>query len=111
MESPTPVSRYIPQNSKKRVFPAGSSSSGCKEVEVLEVSPPINRTSKPKSSNQKEVIIHEIIDVDMEEDSDDIMLTDREVETSAKGKEPLSYSSLGLNSLANDESGRHPDVK
>ncbi|KAL0320676.1 UNVERIFIED_CONTAM: hypothetical protein Sradi_5329100 [Sesamum radiatum] len=105
MESPTTVSRYIPQNSKKRVFPAGSSSSGCKEVEVLEVSPPINRTSKPKSSNQKEVIIHEIIDVDMEEDSDDIMLTDREVETSAKGKEPLSYSSLGFNSLANDESG------
>ncbi|KAK4420359.1 putative ubiquitin-conjugating enzyme E2 26 [Sesamum alatum] len=105
MESPTPVSRYIPQNSKKRVFPAGSSSSGCKEVEVLEVSPPINRTSKPKSSNQKEVIIHEIIDVDMEEDSDDIMLTDREVETSAKGKEPLSYSSLGFNSLGDDESG------
>ncbi|XP_011098318.1 probable ubiquitin-conjugating enzyme E2 26 [Sesamum indicum] len=105
MESPTPVSRYIPQNSKKRVFPAGSSSSGCKEVEVLEASPPINRTSKPKSSNQKEVIIHEIIDVDMEEDSDDIMLSDREVETSAKGKEPLSYSSLGFNSLANDESG------
>ncbi|KAI3466116.1 hypothetical protein Pfo_022779 [Paulownia fortunei] len=105
MESPTPVSRYIPQNSKKRVFLAGSSSSGCKEVEVLEISPPINRTSKPNSSKQKEVICHEIIDVDMEEDCDDVMLTDGEVDTSTKGKEVLSNSSVGLSSLANDESG------
>ncbi|KAL0399390.1 UNVERIFIED_CONTAM: putative ubiquitin-conjugating enzyme E2 25 [Sesamum radiatum] len=54
MESPTPVSRYIAQNSKKRVFPGGSSSVACKEVEVLELSPLVNRTSKPKSSKQKE---------------------------------------------------------
>ncbi|KAK6132774.1 hypothetical protein DH2020_033502 [Rehmannia glutinosa] len=105
MESPTSVSRYIPQNSKKRVFLAGSSSSGCKEVEVLEISPPINRTSKPKSSKQKEVICSEIIDVDMEEDCDEVMLTDVEVDTSAKGKEVLSNSSAGFNSLANDDSG------
>ncbi|PIN22740.1 Ubiquitin-protein ligase [Handroanthus impetiginosus] len=102
MESPTPVSRYVP--SKKRVFLSGSSSSssGCKDVEVLEISPPINQTTKPKSSKQKEAIYHEVIDVDMEEDCDDVMLTDGEVETTAKGKEPLSNSLVDFNS---NESG------
>lgn len=38
------------------MFLGGSSSSGRAEVEVLEVSPPaITRSSKPKSSKQKEV--------------------------------------------------------
>ncbi|KAL6561824.1 Ubiquitin-conjugating enzyme E2, catalytic domain ues [Orobanche minor] len=78
---------------------AESSSSGCKEVELLD------RTSKPKSSKQKEVICHEIIDVDMDEDSDEVMFTDGEVHTSAKGKEVLSISSGDLSSLAYDESG------
>ncbi|KAL6553451.1 Ubiquitin-conjugating enzyme E2, catalytic domain ues [Orobanche gracilis] len=105
MESPTPASRYIPQNSKKRVFMAESSSSGRKEVEVLELSSPNNRTSKPRSSKQKEVICHEIIDVDMDEDSDEVMFTDGKVHTSAKGKEVLSFSSGDLSSLAYDESG------
>ncbi|GFP78608.1 probable ubiquitin-conjugating enzyme e2 26 [Phtheirospermum japonicum] len=102
MESPAPVSRYIPQNSKKRVFLAESSSSGCNEADELELSPPINRASKPKSSKQKEVI-HEIIDVDMDGESVEVMLTDHEVDTSAKGKEVMSDSSGGVNSLANDE--------
>ncbi|XP_022867407.1 probable ubiquitin-conjugating enzyme E2 25 isoform X2 [Olea europaea var. sylvestris] len=53
MESPTPVSRYIPQNSKKRVFPGGSSS-GCQEADVVEIPPPINRSSKAKLLKQKE---------------------------------------------------------
>ncbi|CAA0813279.1 Probable ubiquitin-conjugating enzyme E2 26 [Striga hermonthica] len=105
MESPTPVSRYIPQNSKKRMFLAEGSSSGCKEVEVLEVTPPANRSSKPKSSKQKEVISPEIIDVDMDEDSDDLMLNDPDVFTSAKGKKVLSSSSGGIDGVANDESG------
>ncbi|KAI3457461.1 hypothetical protein Pfo_014124 [Paulownia fortunei] len=105
MESPTPVSRYIAQSSKKRVFPGGSSSSGFKEVEVLETLPPINRTSKPKSSIQKEVVCHEIIDVDMEEDCGDVILIDGEVDRSGKGKEALSNFSVDLSSLANDGSG------
>ncbi|GER56508.1 ubiquitin conjugating enzyme [Striga asiatica] len=103
MESPTPVSRYISQNSKKRVFLAEGSSSGCKEVEVLEVTPPANRSSKPKSSKQKEVVSPEIIDVDMDEDSDVLMLNDQDVFTSAKGKEVLSSSSGGIDGVANDE--------
>ncbi|CAI9776278.1 unnamed protein product [Fraxinus pennsylvanica] len=54
MESPTPVSRYIPQNSKKRVFQCGSSS-GCQEADVVEIPTPINRSSKAKLLKQKEV--------------------------------------------------------
>ncbi|KAG8386319.1 hypothetical protein BUALT_Bualt03G0136600 [Buddleja alternifolia] len=104
MESPTTVHRYISQNTKKRVFPGGSSSSGCKEVEVLEIPPPINRTSKPKPSKQKEVIHHEIIDVDMEEDCGDVILLDGEVDRRGKGKEALTKFSAGLSSLANDGS-------
>ncbi|CAK9183011.1 unnamed protein product [Ilex paraguariensis] len=49
MES-SPLARYTPQNSKKRVFPGGSSS--CMEPEVVEISPPISRSSK--SNKQKE---------------------------------------------------------
>ncbi|KAK4439187.1 putative ubiquitin-conjugating enzyme E2 26 [Sesamum alatum] len=105
MESLTPVSRYIAQNSKKRVFPGGSSSAGCKEVEVLELSPLINRTSKPKSSKQKEVLFHEIIDVDMEEDSGSVMLIDGAVDRSGKGKEALSKFSVGPSNSADDGSG------
>ncbi|KAL2496354.1 putative ubiquitin-conjugating enzyme E2 25 [Forsythia ovata] len=103
MESPTPVSRYIPQNSKKRVFPGGSSN-GCKEADVVEIPPPINRASKAKLLKQKEVICHEIIDVDMDEDCD-VMLIDGQVDTSCKGKEALSNFSLGPSSMATGGSG------
>ncbi|XP_073122398.1 uncharacterized protein [Henckelia pumila] len=103
MESPTPVSRYVHQNSKKRVFPGGSSSSACKDVEVLEIAPPSNHTSKSKSSKQKEVIFHEIIDVDVEEeDCGDVMIIDPEVNVHGKGKEALSAFSIGLGGLATD---------
>ncbi|KAL8512107.1 hypothetical protein ACS0TY_018530 [Phlomoides rotata] len=69
MESPTSVSPYFTRSAKKRVFPGASSSAGFKEVEVLEMSPPpVNPTSKSNSFKQKEVIRHEIIDVDLEED-------------------------------------------
>ncbi|KAH6804682.1 hypothetical protein C2S51_032929 [Perilla frutescens var. frutescens] len=68
MESRSPVSRYVSRNSEKRAFP---SSAVLKDVEVLEIPPPpppSNRSSKLNSSKQKEVISHEIIDVDIEED-------------------------------------------
>ncbi|KAL0353758.1 UNVERIFIED_CONTAM: putative ubiquitin-conjugating enzyme E2 25 [Sesamum angustifolium] len=105
MESAPPVSRYIAQNSKKRVFPGGSSSVACKEVEVLELSPLVNRTSKPKSSKQKEVICHEIIDVDMEEDSGSVMQIDGAVDRSSKGKEALSNFAVGPCNSPDDGSG------
>ncbi|KZV23224.1 hypothetical protein F511_05063 [Dorcoceras hygrometricum] len=98
MESPTPVSRYVHQNSKKRVFPGGSSSSACKDVEVLEIAPPANHTSKPRSSKQKEGICHEIIDVDVEEDCGDVMIIEPGV-VQGKGKDALSVFPIGLGGL------------
>ncbi|KAM7498704.1 hypothetical protein LguiA_023118 [Lonicera macranthoides] len=53
MESP-PLA-YIPQKSKKRVFPGSSSS--YMDPDVVEISPPINRSSKSKSLKQKEVLV------------------------------------------------------
>ncbi|KAL3848637.1 hypothetical protein ACJIZ3_010519 [Penstemon smallii] len=101
--STTAVPQFIHQNPKKRVFLGGSSSSGCKEIEVLEISQPIKRNN----SKQKEVICHEIIDVDMEEDcgDGDVILLDDEDDILPKGKEVLSSFSVGHSNLANDESG------
>ncbi|XP_057811200.1 probable ubiquitin-conjugating enzyme E2 25 isoform X3 [Salvia miltiorrhiza] len=99
MESPTPVSRYVSQSSKKRVF----SSSVFNDDEVLEIPPPstINRASKPNSSKQKEVICHEIIDLDIEEDHADVF----RIEGSSKGKKALSNSSASLCNFTSDGSG------
>ncbi|KAK4484719.1 hypothetical protein RD792_007311 [Penstemon davidsonii] len=103
MESPTTVPQY---NSKKRVFPGGTSSSGCKEVEALEITS-ISGTSKRNSSKQKEDICLEIIDVDSEEDRGDIMRIDGEADTRAKGKEAmLCSSSVGFSSIENDGFGK-----
>ncbi|XP_075486573.1 uncharacterized protein LOC142526208 [Primulina tabacum] len=102
MESPTPVSRYVHQNSKKRVFPGGSSSSVCKDVEALEIPPPANHAFEPKSSEQKHVVCHEIIDVDVEEDCGDVMIIDHKVGVHGKGKEALSSFSIGVGGLAMD---------
>uniref|UniRef100_A0A5B6ZNH2 E2 ubiquitin-conjugating enzyme n=1 Tax=Davidia involucrata TaxID=16924 RepID=A0A5B6ZNH2_DAVIN len=89
MESP-PVARYIPQKSKKRVFPGSSSS--YMDPEVVEISLPASWSSKSKSLKQKEVMHHEVIDVDMDEDSTDVMLIDEKVDTKNKGKETLANS-------------------
>ncbi|XP_073030850.1 uncharacterized protein [Primulina eburnea] len=109
MESPTPVSRYVHGNSKKRVFPGGSSSSVCKDVDVLEIGPPSNHTPKPKSSRKNEVICHEIIDVDVEEDRGDVMIIDPHVGVHGKGKEALPAFSICLGGLAAD--GLASDIK
>lgn len=74
--------RYVSENSKKRVFPGGSSI----DAEVVEISRPINWSSKSKSPKQKEVICHEIIDIDVEEDCGDVKCSDGNVKFSDKGK-------------------------
>ncbi|KAK4363849.1 hypothetical protein RND71_015207 [Anisodus tanguticus] len=81
--------RYVSHNSKKRVFPGGSSI----DAEVVEISRPINWISKSKSPKQKEVIRHEIIDVDVEEDFSDVKCADGDVESRGKGKDILVGSS------------------
>lgn len=45
---------WIFNGCRKRVFPGGSSS-GCQEADVVEIPPPINRSSKAKLLKQKEV--------------------------------------------------------
>ncbi|KAK3005687.1 hypothetical protein RJ639_017613 [Escallonia herrerae] len=92
MESP-PVARYTPHQSKKRVFPGGTSS--YMDPDIVEITPPINRSSKLRSLKQKEVIYPEVIDVDMDDDFGDVVLIDGKVDTNKKGKEPLANFSLG----------------
>ncbi|CAH9119771.1 unnamed protein product [Cuscuta epithymum] len=62
MESPSQLSRYA---TKKMVFPGGSS----KDVAVDDIPPSINGTSK--TLKQKEISLHDIIHLDIEDDDDD----------------------------------------
>ncbi|PSS16184.1 Ubiquitin-conjugating enzyme like [Actinidia chinensis var. chinensis] len=94
MESP-PLAVYIPQQSKKRVFPGSSSS--YMDPDVVEISPPMSWSSKSKSLKHKEIIQHEVIDIDMVEESGDIMLIDEKVD---KGKESLATFSCGHDNSA-----------
>ncbi|XP_052178149.1 probable ubiquitin-conjugating enzyme E2 26 isoform X4 [Diospyros lotus] len=88
MESPPSLARYMPHQSKKRVFPGSSSS--YVEPDVVEISPPGSWTTKPKSLKQKEVIHPEVINVDIEEDSGDVIFIDRKVDAHSRGKEALA---------------------
>nr|GMC76642.1 probable ubiquitin-conjugating enzyme E2 26 [Ipomoea batatas] len=87
MESPPPLARYVPHTSKKRVFPGGSSM----EEDVVEIPPPVNRTSN--SLKRKE--IYDIIDVDIEEDCNDARLGEGSFIPNGKGKEIFVDLSLG----------------
>ncbi|KAI8552580.1 hypothetical protein RHMOL_Rhmol06G0277900 [Rhododendron molle] len=102
---PQQLTRYIPQQSKKRVFPESSSS--YMDQEVVEISPPSSWSSKPRLLKQKEIIQHEVIDIDMDEDSDDIMFIDEKIGANNKRKEALAISS---GSVAGVESSKKSSV-
>ncbi|GER53869.1 ubiquitin conjugating enzyme [Striga asiatica] len=86
MESPTRGSELITLNSKKRVFPGGSSSSGIKEVDGLGTAPSGKRIAA--SSEREEVAdFSEIIDIDVEEDCQD---NNGQADVKGKGKEIAS---------------------
>ncbi|KAG5546244.1 hypothetical protein RHGRI_018426 [Rhododendron griersonianum] len=89
---PQQLTRYIPQQSKKRVFPESSSS--YMDQEVVEISPPSSWSSKPRLLKQKEIIQHEVIDIDMDEDSDDIMFIDEKIGANNKRKNDDKYAVL-----------------
>lgn len=97
MESPPSLPRYIRQNSKKRVFPGGSSI----DAQVEEVSPSISWISKSESAKQKEPIHHGVTDVDMKGGDNDVMFIDGNTESSGKGKEIFLELSLGRGGSAN----------
>ncbi|KAK9060451.1 hypothetical protein SSX86_021155 [Deinandra increscens subsp. villosa] len=92
------IKTLIAEFKKKRVF-TGSSSSSCAEPEVMEIDPPLaDRSSKRKSKGkQKEVAYHEIIDVDMDEDCNDVVLLEGKVK-SRKRKKGSKGISLGPSS-------------
>ncbi|KAI7754638.1 hypothetical protein M8C21_023917 [Ambrosia artemisiifolia] len=85
MESSS-IATYTPRTSKKRVFPGSSSS--CAEPDVIEITPPLtDQSSKSKARVvQKEVVFHEIIDVDMDDDCDDVLFIGEKGESNKKMK-------------------------
>ncbi|KAJ9537673.1 hypothetical protein OSB04_030406, partial [Centaurea solstitialis] len=135
------IALYIPQKSKKRVFMG--SSSACMEPEVIEIPPPSMNNRTPKSKNKaiesKEVeklliinaidlkfdcvicvtqlwqaVYHEIIDVDMDEDRNDVVFVEGKVESNKKMKGTSSATSLEprdmVHSAKKDKSNKGKDV-
>ncbi|KAK6946713.1 Ubiquitin-conjugating enzyme E2 [Dillenia turbinata] len=82
MESP-PLPTPIP-NSKKRVY--SSTDSAFMDPDVIEIGPPVSRSTTSKSAKQKQVIQPEIIDIDIDDDTADVMIIDEKIDSSAKGK-------------------------
>ncbi|XP_022717116.1 probable ubiquitin-conjugating enzyme E2 26 isoform X2 [Durio zibethinus] len=86
----TRLANYNTRNSKKRLF-SSSNSSSFMDPEVIEIPPPMPRSFKSK---QKQVVIHEIIDVDKDEDSSDVVILDERADVRNKGKAVKSSSAV-----------------
>ncbi|GMP65781.1 hypothetical protein CsSME_00026440 [Camellia sinensis var. sinensis] len=71
----------------ERVF-VGTSSSYM-DPNVVEISQPVFFSSTSQSVDQNGVILHEVIDIDVDEDSGDVMLLDENIDTHNNGKEAL----------------------
>ncbi|KAI4333668.1 hypothetical protein L6164_018448 [Bauhinia variegata] len=80
---PPPPPKYSIGNSKRRV--CSGSGSRFMDPDVVEIPPPIHRPWKLVKQN-KEAIPHDVIDIDNDEDSDDIVLIGEKVGKSNKGK-------------------------
>ncbi|TYI96377.1 hypothetical protein E1A91_D01G067900v1 [Gossypium mustelinum] len=85
--SPPPSTRrayYNTRNSKKRLLSTAASSGFFMDPEVIEIPPPVPYSFK--SNKKKQVVIHEVIDVDNDGDSSDIVILDERVDVRNKGK-------------------------
>ncbi|MBA0759161.1 hypothetical protein Gotri_022082 [Gossypium trilobum] len=85
--SPPPSTRrayYNTRNSKKRLLSTTASSGVFMDPEVIEIPPPVPYSFK--SNKKKQVVIHEVIDVDNDGDSSDIVILDERVDVRNKGK-------------------------
>ncbi|KAB2044046.1 hypothetical protein ES319_D01G062500v1 [Gossypium barbadense] len=85
--SPPPSTRrayYNTRNSKKRLLSTTASSGFFMDPEVIEIPPPVPYSFK--SNKKKQVVIHEVIDVDNDGDSSDIVILDERVDVRNKGK-------------------------
>ncbi|KAI7734825.1 hypothetical protein M8C21_027462 [Ambrosia artemisiifolia] len=87
--------------SKKRLFWGSSSSSA--EPEVIEIAPPlVNRTSNAKAKGKQKVAYHEIIDVDLDEDCDDVVLLEGMVGSNKRAKFGMGTSSGSSSAVKSD---------
>ncbi|GAB4846420.1 ubiquitin-conjugating enzyme [Ancistrocladus abbreviatus] len=98
---PPPFAIHNSHNSKKRVY-TGSSSGGTSimDAEVIEIPPPVY--SKSKALKQKAVICHDVIDIDKDDDSDDLMIIDVKAVSDTKGKNVMpSFHGTPVSAAAN----------
>ncbi|TYJ48483.1 hypothetical protein E1A91_A01G065400v1 [Gossypium mustelinum] len=75
---------YNTRNIKKRLLSSTASSGFSMDPEVIEIPPPVPYSFK--SNKKKQVVIHEVIDVDNDGDSSDIVILDERVDVRNKGK-------------------------
>ncbi|KAJ0102576.1 hypothetical protein Patl1_04667 [Pistacia atlantica] len=101
---PVAAARYIAQNSRKRVISGGGSSSFM-DSEVTEIPPPLFRTRN--KNRHKPVVVYEVIDVNSDEESADIIDVDENVESNNKGK-AVKYDSYGSGSSQHKVSSKSP---
>lgn len=89
MKPPSSPANYVSRNSKKRM--SSGSGSSFMDPEVIEIPPPppVHRTFRSK---QKQPIIHEVIDIDEDEEPSDVMILGIKVDVKAKGKASINSS-------------------
>ncbi|XP_048321483.2 probable ubiquitin-conjugating enzyme E2 26 isoform X1 [Ziziphus jujuba] len=77
MEPPS-LSNSVPSNSKKRLI------SGTMDSDVVEIPPPMTRTLKMLKN--KEVTMHDVIEIDKDDDCSDVIFIDERGDKNNKGK-------------------------
>ncbi|TKY66529.1 ubiquitin-conjugating enzyme E2 26 [Spatholobus suberectus] len=89
---------------------SGSSSRSFMDPGVIEIQPPTNNA--PNSTKQKEAIVHDVIDIDRDDDSADLVLTGEKVGKGDKGKAKESihdgyddHQNMEVFSVSGDEPG------
>ncbi|RDY08616.1 putative ubiquitin-conjugating enzyme E2 38, partial [Mucuna pruriens] len=86
---PPPLLHHSFPSPKRRVYSGGSSSHRLMDPDVIEIPPPTN--SVPNLMKQKEAILHDVIDVDNDDDSADLILLGEKVGKADKGKAIESF--------------------
>ncbi|GAB4849515.1 ubiquitin-conjugating enzyme [Ancistrocladus abbreviatus] len=86
---PPPLATHTLHNSKKRLFTRNTSGSSASimDAEIIEIPPPMY--SKSKALEHKAVTHHEIIDIEKDDDSDDLMVIDVKTVSDTKGKKAV----------------------
>ncbi|OWM88661.1 hypothetical protein CDL15_Pgr002428 [Punica granatum] len=75
------------------------------DAEVFEIPPPVPRSSKPLK--QKEPFVHEVIDIDDDEDPGDAVIIEKELNKIKKGKAVMDVSDGRLNGYSEESLADH----